>query len=192
MFLQAIPEGRDGRWRLASDFIEHWIGPIGESDRVSFGRLDAAEERLGLRLPPALREWYERLGCRGDLWSVQDTFLPPEGLTLRGDLLAFYVENQAVWYIGVGLGDLAADDPPALIEEGRPGEGIRGLSPSVSVFVLQMLAYAVKFARPAGSPSSALGPRPLCGPSGGITPARPCRPWTCSARTRPSTRGRTP
>lgn len=147
MLLQAIPEGRDARWRLASDFIEHWLRPMSDPDRVSPGRLDQAEERLGLRLPAALREWYERLGCRGDLWSVQDIFLPPEELQGRGDLLAFYVENQAVWYIGVGLGDLGEDDPPVTIDEWGLGEGIRGLSPSISVFALQMLAYVVKYAR---------------------------------------------
>jgi hypothetical protein len=150
MLLRAIPESRDGRWRLASDFIEHWIHPISESDRISPARLDAAEARLGLPLPGALREWYERLGCRGDLWSAQDTLLPPEELTLRGDLLAFYVENQAVWFIGVGRGDLAADDPPALIDEREIAEGARDLSPSISLLALQMLAYAVKFARPVG------------------------------------------
>ena len=150
MLLQAIPEGRDGRWHLASDLIEHWIRPMSESDPVSPHRLDAAEERLCLRLPTALRKWYERLGCRGDVWSVQDTFLPPEGLRVRGDLLAFYVENQAVWFIGVGLGDLAADDPPALIDEREIAEGARALSPSISLLALQMLAYAVKFARPVG------------------------------------------
>jgi hypothetical protein len=150
MLLRAIPEGRDGRWRLAIEFAGHWVRPPGETDRVSPARLDAAEARLGLPLPAALREWYERLGCRGDLWSVQDTFLPPEELTLRGDLLAFYVENQAVWFIGVGRGDLSADDPPVLIDERDFAERARALSPSISLLALQMLAYAVKFARPVG------------------------------------------
>ena len=150
MLLRAIPEGRDDRWRLAVEFAGHWVRTSGELDRVSPARLDAAEARLGLPLPGALREWYERLGCQGDLWSVQDTFLPPEELTLRGDLLAFYVENQAVWYIGVGLGDLAADDPPTLIDEREIPKRARAVSPSISLLALQMLAYAVKFARPAG------------------------------------------
>jgi len=57
MLLQVIPEGRNDRWNLASTFIDHWIRPMGESDRVSCDRLDAAEQRLGLRLPIALREW---------------------------------------------------------------------------------------------------------------------------------------
>src|SRR4051812_5998996 len=148
MLLQVIPEGRDGRWRLASDFIEHWIRPMNESDRVSPRRLDAAEDRLGLRLPVALREWYERLGRRGEVWSVQDTLLPPEELRVRGGLLVFSVENQAVWYIGVGMGDLATDDPPVTIDESGLGEGTRTLCPAVSLLALQMLAYAVKFARP--------------------------------------------
>ncbi len=148
MLLQAIPEGRNERWHLASDFIEHWIRPMSESDRVSTRRLDEAEDRLGLRLPIALREWYERLGCQGDLWSVQDLFPPPEGLRGRGELLVFCVENQAVWSIGVGLHDLDVDDPPVTIDEWGIGEGTRVLSPSISLLALQMLAYIVKFARP--------------------------------------------
>ena len=79
-----------------------WIRPIG---RIGSGllRQGSTPPRRGsaYRLPCALREWYERPGCRGDLWSVQDIFLTPEELTLRGDLLAFYVENQAVWFIGI-------------------------------------------------------------------------------------------
>ena len=148
MFLQAIPEGRNERWQLASDFIEHWIRPMIESERVSAHRLDAAEERLGLELPIALRQWYERLGCERDLWSVQDTFLPPEELRVRGELLVFYVENQAVWYIGGGLHDLDVDDPPVTIDEWGIGEGTWVLSPAISLLALQMLAYVVKFARP--------------------------------------------
>ena len=149
MLLQSIPAGREGRWRLASDFMEHWIRPPGEADRVPPARLDAAEDRLGLRLPAALREWYGQLGCRRDVWSVQDTFLPPEELTLRGDLLAFCVENQAVWYIGIGLGRLSSYDPPATIGEWDISEETRALSPSISLLAVQMLAYNVKFARPA-------------------------------------------
>jgi hypothetical protein len=158
MLLQAIPEGRSGRWCLAARFIEHWFGPMRESDRVPPRRLDAAERRLGLRLPIALREWYERLGCRGDVWSVQDTFLPPEELLVRGDLLVFYVENQAVWDVGVGLGDLASEDPPVMIDEWGPGERARVPSPSVSLLALQMLAYVVKFARPAEEPLFGFAP----------------------------------
>jgi hypothetical protein len=125
-----------------------WIRPSGEADRVPAARLDAAEGRLGLRLPIALREWYERLGCRDDVWTVQDTFLPPEGLLVRGDLLVFCVENQAVWYIGLGAGDLGVEDPPVTIDEWGIGEGSRTVSPSVSLLAIQMLVYNVKFARP--------------------------------------------
>jgi hypothetical protein len=148
MRLQPIPEGRNERWDLASDFIEHWIRPMSDSDRVSSRRLDAAEHRLGLRLPIALREWYERLGCQGDIWSVQDDFRPPERLRVRGELLVFYIENQAVWYIGVGLHDLSVDDSPVTIDEWGLGKGTRVLSPAISLLALQMLAYVVKFASP--------------------------------------------
>src|SRR4051794_38035828 len=74
--------------------------------------------------------------------------LPPEDLRVRDGLLIFYVENQAVWYIGVQVGDLAMDDPLVTIDERGPGEATRTLCPSVSLLALQMLAYAVKFARP--------------------------------------------
>jgi hypothetical protein len=148
MLLQPIPPGREDRWHLASQFLQHWIRPLTAEDRVSPLRLDAAESRLGLRLPVALREWYLRLGCSGDVWSVQDTFLTPEGLRVQDDLLVFYVENQTVWYMGVRLDDLDSDDPPVAIDEEGLGEGTWTLSPSISLLALQMLAYAVKCARP--------------------------------------------
>jgi hypothetical protein len=148
MLLQPIPPGREDRWHLASQFLQHWIRPLTAEDRVSPRRLDATDSRLGLRLPVALREWYLRLGCSGDVWSVQDTFLTPEGLRVQDDLLVVYVENQTVWYMGVRLDDLDSDDPPVAIDEEGLGEGTRTLSPSISLLALQMLAYAVKFARP--------------------------------------------
>lgn len=148
MLLQSIPEGRNDRWNIASDFINHWIRPMGKSDQVSSDRLDAAEERLGFRLPIALREWYERLGCEGDIWSVQDDFRPPERLRMRGELLDFYIENQAVWYIGVEQHDLSLDDPPVTIDEWGLGKGTRVLGPSISLLVLQMLAHVVSYASP--------------------------------------------
>ena len=148
MLLQAIPEDRDGRWRLAIEFGEHWIRPLSEADRVASARLDATEARLGLRLPAALRSWYETLGCPRNIWSAQDTLLPPEKLRMEGDLLVFYVENQGVWSIGYRSSHLGDDDPPVAIDEEGLGEGIRTLCPSASLLALQMLAYAVKFARP--------------------------------------------
>jgi hypothetical protein len=67
---------------------------------------------------------------------------------VKGEFLVFYVENQAVWYIGVGLHDLSVDDPPVTIDERGIGEGTLSLSPSISLLALQMLADVVKFARP--------------------------------------------
>jgi hypothetical protein len=148
MLLQSIPGGRDDRWQLAIEFAEHWIRPLGEADRVSSSRLDATEARLGLRLPGALRGWYENLGCQRDIWSLQDHFLPPESLKLRSDLLIFVIENQSNWYIGILPDDLSVDDPPVTMDGRGLGEGIWTLSPSVSLMALQWLAYAIKFARP--------------------------------------------
>jgi len=103
MLLQAIPEGRDGRWRLVSDFIEHWIRP---DERIGSGLLPRARCR---RWRDSASDCPSPSGSGTSGWAAgetsgrfQDTLLPPEALRVKDDLLVFYVENQAVWSIGVG------------------------------------------------------------------------------------------
>jgi uncharacterized protein (TIGR02996 family) len=60
-----MPAERAHRWRLITEFIETWHGPLGDSPRNTDEEIVATEERLGFKLPAALREWYRLFGKRG-------------------------------------------------------------------------------------------------------------------------------
>lgn len=50
------------RWSLLRDFMAEWQTPLQEGDGYSAKELNAAEQTLGLKLPVALREWYQLAG----------------------------------------------------------------------------------------------------------------------------------
>jgi hypothetical protein len=107
--------------------------------------LDAAESRLGIGLPLALREWYGIAGRRGDIWSRQDTFLRPEQLRVEEDRLIFYMENQAVVRWGIRVADHQSEDPAVFVSSAdEPGVWIEE-DGSTSLFALQMLIYCIKW-----------------------------------------------
>ncbi|MGH3243257.1 MAG: hypothetical protein ACRDNL_22960 [Spirillospora sp.] len=74
----------------------------------------AAEQRLGLRLPAALREAYALFGRRRDLHSNHDQLLSPDEFSVddRKEALVFREENQGAAFWGVLLADLGKPDPP--------------------------------------------------------------------------------
>ncbi|GAA1299347.1 hypothetical protein [Saccharothrix xinjiangensis] len=100
---------RDGAWRFVREYAEHFATPLGDGDGCA---VDEAEERLGVRLPAAVREAYALFGRRTDLTSNQDELLPPDRLGLWDDVLVHRVENQGCAHWGVAL---SGDDPPVLV-----------------------------------------------------------------------------
>jgi hypothetical protein len=109
---------RQATWRFIRHFADSWLTPLAEGDGCGGSELDAAEDRLGLRLPAALREAYGLFGRRPDLTSNQDTLLAPDALYLDagGDALVFRVENQEAARWGVPTHDLDLPDPPVVIK----------------------------------------------------------------------------
>jgi hypothetical protein len=95
-------------WRLGDGYDE--------------AKLQAAEARLGVRLPAKLRDFYLAWGRRRDLTKTLHPLLPPHHLQLRGDVLEFWVENQAVVLWGIRCEQLEEADPPVVeawnLEEG--------------------------------------------------------------------------
>ncbi|MGW0885668.1 SMI1/KNR4 family protein [Streptomyces sp. NPDC002671] len=79
--------------------------------------LVAAEERLGVRLPAALREAYLLFGRRRDLTSNHDVLLGPADLYVDDakEALVFRHENQGAASWGVLLDGLQQDDPAVFI-----------------------------------------------------------------------------
>lgn len=111
-------EDRDGAWLFIRGFAAHWAGAaLGADDGWTEADLDGAEERLGLRLPAALREAYALFGRRRDLTSNHDVLLGPAELYVddAGEALVFRHENQGAASWGVLLGSLQDDDPAVLM-----------------------------------------------------------------------------
>ncbi|MEU7478082.1 hypothetical protein AB0A63_19005 [Lentzea sp. NPDC042327] len=102
---------RAAAWRFIEGFAAWWAEPIEAQDGWSNADLDAAEARLGVRIPAALREAYALFGKRPDLTSNQDRLLLPAELRMEGDVLVFRDENQwvAAW------GTTARDEDPAVL-----------------------------------------------------------------------------
>ena len=103
-------------WRFIREFTEHWGVPAVEDwDGHAVKALDMAEQRLGLRLPAAVRECYALLGGRRDLTSNQDRLLRPSELDFDGEALVYRWENQNVVTWGILRSDLDSPDPPTWI-----------------------------------------------------------------------------
>ncbi len=105
---------RAGAWALVRGFAAYWGEPLGPGDGFTDAELDAAERRLGLRLPVALREAYRLFGRRADLTSSQDVLLTPDELHVLDGALVFRAENQGCAHWGVPLDGLDREDPPTV------------------------------------------------------------------------------
>jgi hypothetical protein len=108
---------RQGAWRFIRRFAESWLTPLADEDGWTEDDLQAAERRLGVQLPAAIREAYALFGRREDLTSVQDWLLGPEELEVdaTGEVLVYRVENQSVAVWGVPLAAMEQSDPPVVV-----------------------------------------------------------------------------
>ncbi|WP_155129361.1 SMI1/KNR4 family protein [[Actinomadura] parvosata] len=109
--------GRRSAWEFIRGFAAAWSSaPIRDGDGYDGSELAAAEERLGLRLPTALREAYALFGLREDLCGTMHRLQPLDRLSVSPpwNLLSYHVENQGAWACGVRLADLHLDDPPVV------------------------------------------------------------------------------
>jgi hypothetical protein len=108
---------RQGAWRFIRRFAQSWLTPLSDDDGWAEADLRAAEQRLGVRLPAAIREAYALFGRRQDLTSVQDRLLGPDELEVdrTGDVLIYRVENQAVAVWGVPVATVERPDPPVVV-----------------------------------------------------------------------------
>jgi hypothetical protein len=150
-------DSRDQRWLALSEFISDWFPVTSGTPGVSAAEIAAAEERLGLQVPIALKEWYEIFGQLRDVWSVQDHFLPPAKWEIRSGNLIFIRENQAVVRWGTRLDDLGQPDPPVVVSDARGTDiwSIEGRT--VSEFAIQFALRNAKFSNAlAGGANGAL------------------------------------
>ena len=119
--VRAVAElaGRESAWRFIHDFAAGWLRPIGPGDGYAGADLDAAEARLGVRLPVAVREAYRMFGRRDDLTSANGTLLEPSRLDYdaKRQLLVFRAAHQGLEYYAVSLADPDSEDPPVFRSE---------------------------------------------------------------------------
>ncbi|AKL70903.1 MULTISPECIES: SMI1/KNR4 family protein [Streptomyces] len=110
-------EGRSGAWSFIQAFAAHWARALESGDGWAEADLVAAEERLGVRLPAALREAYLLFGRRRDLTSNHDVLLGPAELYVDDakEALVFRHENQGAASWGILLDSLQDDDPAVFI-----------------------------------------------------------------------------
>jgi hypothetical protein len=136
--LAASLSDRSGAWRFIRRFAESWLTPLTDADGWSEADLRAAEERLKIRLPTALREAYALLGRREDLTSVQDRLLGPNRLVVdeTGEVLVFRVENQSVACWGVPLAATQQPDPPVVLRRSVLDAWDAGWEPYLEQFSL--------------------------------------------------------
>ncbi|MFH8371170.1 SMI1/KNR4 family protein [Streptomyces sp. NPDC018031] len=109
--------GRSGAWSFIQGFTAHWAGALESGDGWAEADLVDAEERLGIRLPTALREAYLLFGRRHDLTSNHDVLLGPAELYVDGakEALVFRHENQGAASWGILLDSIQDDDPAVVI-----------------------------------------------------------------------------
>jgi hypothetical protein len=112
-------DDRAAAWRFIRDFAAGWLRPIGAHDGHGDADLDAAEARLGVHLPAAVREAYRMFGRRDDLTSANGTLLEPSRLDYdeTRQLLVFRAAHQGLEYYAVSLADPSREDPPVFRSE---------------------------------------------------------------------------
>jgi hypothetical protein len=73
--------------------------------------IEAVQEKLQIKLPSALIDWYNLVG-RNNYLFPQCQFLLLEQLKIRNEVLEIAIEGQGNSYWGIRLTDLVQADPP--------------------------------------------------------------------------------
>jgi hypothetical protein len=99
-------------WSKYKDLAAALVRPLGPEDRLPEAEIRAAEERLGVRLPHALRLYYQRAGRFAAINEAFNRLLPPAELRIEVERLVFYEEQQGAFAWGIRLDDGELEDPP--------------------------------------------------------------------------------
>lgn len=128
-------------------FLARWYPPLTQEDGISSLELNEAENRLGLKLPTALRDWYTLAGAREDINIAQNSLLRPAELSIVDHHLVFYVESQRVVVWGIPLTSLELSDPPVELDTDYLASQHRWVQENTvfSEFMLQMMIHQSLF-----------------------------------------------
>jgi hypothetical protein len=116
--------------------------PLTERDGVSANVMSAAERRLGVRVPAALRDYYAVAGRARRFNTSLNRLLRPSHWCIERQRLIFLEENQKVFWWGVSTRNPRLDDPP--VSQGINDDPIVWDRPDhrlCSVFLAVMLHY---------------------------------------------------
>lgn len=140
-------EERSSAWRFVARFAEYWLGePLDVASRVSAEQIEVREADLGVRLPPAVREFYRFFGSRHDLFSNQNVLLSVVQRQMYVDEGALILrhENQGACRWGILLEHLDRDDPPVVVLGDLADKSLEEWEPWTETFsaaVVQWLVY---------------------------------------------------
>lgn len=96
------------------------LGTRPRTTTAALGEIESAEQRLGVRLPPSVREWYSLESALSVLseHSNDDPLIPVRDFALTdstaGRLIPIRWENQGVCTWAILLD--GSDDPPVLVD----------------------------------------------------------------------------
>jgi hypothetical protein len=140
--IMELYEGVDDR-ADAWSFIERYATATGCTPQPAGGYGEAdlltVDDRLGIRLPAAVREAYAVFGRGRIRTSEQDWLLAPADLYVEGEVLVFWVENRRAALWGVPLAGLTLDDPPVVYRERTHGHGWLPFLDRFSLACLEMV-----------------------------------------------------
>ena len=120
--------------------FKNFGAPLTKAMEIESSRIDAAQKRLGVRIPKALREYYLVAGKERRFNMCHNRILAPEKWEVDRGRLIFMEENQ--WFFwSISLRTTDADDPP--VAHGMDDEPITWVRwhRHCSVFLAVMLHY---------------------------------------------------
>ena len=88
-----------------TDIVQRLLACAEAGDGVEEAELARAEQRLGGKIPPALRDFYLLAGKNVTLADSFNHFALPEQLQVKDDKVLFLEENQGACFWGVETGE---------------------------------------------------------------------------------------
>lgn len=114
---------------------------LSKKDRMGLSRLRAAEKRLGVVLPQALKDYYLVAGRETRFNCAFERLLPPDEWFIDDGKLVFMEENQIVVLWGVPAATEDLNDPPVYIGGNNEKIDWGKEQNRCSVFLAVMLHY---------------------------------------------------
>jgi hypothetical protein len=111
-------------WSEQSAHIRSLYRPWEPGDGYDEETLQAAEARLGVRLPLMLQQFFLGWGQRVDMTRRMHPLLPPDQLKIKDGALLFWAENQAVVLWGV-LREVLDEADPSVVVAWNVEEGLQ-------------------------------------------------------------------